>query len=219
MWIEISADLHSKFPGLQALSLDVSGVEIVKESNDLESFKKKIIERANAKWTIDQLREFPIFRSYRDFFWRVGVDPTKTRPASEALIRRVLRGKQLPIINTCVDAYNLASIETAIPLAAFDEGELEGELFMRAAKPNEEFLGIGMKKPVILGGGEPVITDGERLVAIYPYRDAEICKITQETNNVRLLVCGVPNIEKDILVKAGKIAVEWVTQFCGGLLV
>jgi len=98
----------------------------------------------------------PIFRTYRDFFWEIDIDPTKTRPASEALVRRVLQGKTLPTINTLVDAYNLASLTSGIPLAAFDYQSLEGELEMRFARKGEEFLGIGMDGPKSLDGGEIV---------------------------------------------------------------
>ena len=217
MWLEVSPGLASRFPGLRAQTIRMEDVEVHRQSVELEAFKVEVTENAKGRWTLDQLREHPRFRAYRDFFWRVGVDPTKTRPASEALLRRVLRGRRLPLINTFVDAYNLASIETAIPLAAFDEGGLSGGLLMREAAAGEEFLGIGMEKPVTLGGGEPVIEDGEKLVAIYPYRDAEACKITRATRDVQLLICGVPNVDDRALSDAGRVAVEWITRFCGGI--
>jgi len=216
MWLELTPTLKAKFPGLKALVIRVTGVVVRRETPELEEFKGEVIERTQEKWALEQLREHPLFRAYRDFFWRVDVDPTKTRPASEALIRRMLRERPLPKINTFVDAYNLASIETAIPLAAFDEDGLAGELLMREAEPGEEFLGIGMEKPVVLNGGEPVIEDGEKLVAIYPYRDADACKIMPSTQNVLMLICGVPNIDDDVLEAAGRVAIEFVTRFCGG---
>ncbi len=63
---------------------------------------------------LEGLKDEPIFRTYRDFFWTMGVDPTKVRPAAEALIRRILVGRSMPRINTVVDAYNLASMTTHI---------------------------------------------------------------------------------------------------------
>lgn len=214
--MRVDPGLASRFPGLSAQMVRIGGVEVRREDPGLERFKSEVVDRVRARWTPDQLREYPIFRAYRDFFWRIGVDPTKTRPAAEALIRRVLRGRPLPRINTLVDAYNLASIETAVALAAFDEDGLAGELLMREAEPGEEFLGIGMERPVVLRGGEAVVEDGEKLVAIYPYRDADACKITGETVNVLMLVCGVPNIDGGVLTNAGRVAVEYVTRFCGG---
>jgi len=216
MFLRIDRRLKEKFPGINAIILTVRGVSVENTLPELERFKENVVERVKSRWTLDQLREHPGFRAYRDFFWRVGVDPTKTRPAAEALIRRVLRGSPLPIINTLVDAYNLASIETAIPLAAFDVDGLAGELIMREASAGEEFLGIGMDKPAVLLGGEAVVKDGEKLIAIYPHRDAEACKITSTTKNALFLVCGVPNIDIEDLIRAGRVAADYVTRFCGG---
>ena len=219
MLLEVDKDLETKFPSLSALVMRLQGAKVRLEDPELEAFKEEVIERIKGRWALEQLREHPVFRAYRDFFWRVGVDPTKTRPASEALIRRVLRGRSLPRINTFVDAYNLASMEAAVPLAAFDMAWLSGDLLMREAATGEEFLGIGMEKPVILEGGEVVVEDGEKFVAIYPYRDAEVAKITVDTEDVLMLVCGVPNVGSDILNQAERISKEYVTRFCGGSLV
>jgi DNA/RNA-binding domain of Phe-tRNA-synthetase-like protein len=146
----------------------------------------------------------------------MGVDPTKTRPAAEALIRRVLRGNPIPRINTWVDAYNLVSMESAIPVASFDTGLLDGPLLMREAEAGEEFLGIGMKKPVVLSGGEAVIEDGERLVAIYPYRDADYSKVSMKTRGVLMLMCGAPGITLDELEESAALARRVLPRFCGG---
>ncbi len=219
MLLEVEKALETKFPSLSALVMRLRGAEVRLEDPELEAFKEEVIERIKGRWALEQLREHPVFRAYRDFFWRVGVDPTKTRPASEALIRRVLRGRSLPRINTFVDAYNLASMEAAVPLAAFDMAWLSGDLLMREAIMGEEFLGIGMTKPVVLEGGEVVVEDGEKLVAIYPYRDAEVAKITVDTEDILMLVCGVPNVGTDILNHAERISKEYVTRFCGGSLI
>jgi DNA/RNA-binding domain of Phe-tRNA-synthetase-like protein len=216
MLLDVEYELQERFPGLRALVGKVRGLDIVRKLPELEEFKSEVFKRARERWTLDQLREEETFRAYRDFFWRMGVDPTKIRPASEALLRRVLRERPLPVINTFVDAYNLASVETAIPLAAFDEDQLSGPLLMRTAVAGELFLGIGMEKPAELKGGEAVVDDGEKLVAIYPYRDADACKITTATRNALMLFCGVPNIGSSILQDASRVAVEYVTRFCGG---
>jgi len=216
MSMRVEAELCAKFPGLSARVVRIRGVEVKRSDPELEEFKAEVIRRARERWTLDQLREHPLFRAYRDFFWRIGVDPTKIRPAAEALIRRVLRGRPPPRINTLVDAYNAASIDTAVALGAFDMDGLAGELVMREAVEGEEFLGIGMDDPVVLRGGEAVVADEEKLIAVYPYRDAEACKVTEGTVNVLMLVCGVPNIGEATLERTGRIAVEYVTRFCGG---
>jgi DNA/RNA-binding domain of Phe-tRNA-synthetase-like protein len=215
-YLKIQTNLQDKFPGLAAQIVRFYNVNVRRELQELEEYKSKVINDTQAKWEVDKLRDTHEFRAYRDFFWKLDIDPTKNRPAAEALIRRVLRGRPIPKINTWVDAYNLVSITSTIPIASFDLDLLEGELFMREAKTGEEFLGIGMKEPVTMKGGETVIEDGTRLVAIYPYRDADYSKVSLKTANVLVLMCGAPGITLEKLNASALEAKKVLPRFCGG---
>lgn len=214
--LRVTPELERLFPGLKALTVKIEGVEVGPAPEGLKKLSERVFEEAREKYSLDSLKDKPIFRAYRDFFWRVGIDPTKSRPAAEALIRRVLAGKPIPSINNLVDAYNLASIRTGVALAAFDLEELAGELLLRRASAGEEFLGIGMRKPQVLRGEEVVVADNRGLVAIYPHRDAERTKVTSSTKRVLLLVCGVPGVEFGELDRAREVAIKFITEFCGG---
>jgi DNA/RNA-binding domain of Phe-tRNA-synthetase-like protein len=216
-FLRIEPPLQRRFPGLEAHLIRLRGIKVEETNRKLEALKEEAVRRARGRWRLEELRDHPIIRAYRDFFWRLGLDPTKIRPAAEALLRRVLHGRSLPRINTAVDAYNLVSLQSLIALAAFDGGRVVGEPYMREAEAGEEFLGIGMERPKVLRGGEPVISDGEKLLALYPYRDADSSKITLETKEMLLLVCGVPGIDRDVLLEAGRLAVRYITRFCGGV--
>ncbi|KPV64712.1 MAG: phenylalanyl-tRNA synthetase subunit beta [Candidatus Bathyarchaeota archaeon BA2] len=216
MDLKIDTQLKTRFPELKALTCKINGVKVERQNVELEKFNDEIMKHVRERYNLESLKDGLTFRAYRDFFWKIGIDPTKIRPAAEALIRRVLGGRTIPRINTLVDAYNLASIKTEIALAAFDADKLKGELIMRFAENGEEFLGIGMEKPMLLKGGEVVVSDGEKLVAIYPYRDADSTKITEKTKNVMLLVCGVPHIREETLQNAAQVALEYIFCFCNG---
>lgn len=214
--LRVEPDVLLKFPQLMVKLKLINDLQVKSNDTELEKFKEEIIRKVRARYDLATLKDVAVFRVYRDFFWRAGIDPTKVRPAAEALIRRILGGNPLPQINTLVDAYNLASIETQIALAAFDRDRLQGRLTMRFAAAGEEFLGIGMTKPMLLSGGEVVVSDDSRLVAVYPYRDADFSKVTGETRNIVLMVCGVPGIDEPTLLNAGDVAVQLVTRFCDG---
>jgi DNA/RNA-binding domain of Phe-tRNA-synthetase-like protein len=216
MYLKLDPGLRAKFPGLSARIITIYEVSIAPRDLRLEEFKAEVFVGAAKKWDIEALKDNPIFRAYRDFFWKVKVDPTKTRPAAEALLRRVLRGTPLPTINTLVDAYNLASVSTSIPFGTFDLDKMLGEPLMRESSEGEEFLGIGMDKAVRLNGGEVVIQDDERLIAVYPYRDADYSKVTTSTRNLLLMTCGVPGIGDEELRTAEKVGLEYIIRFCGG---
>ncbi|MFA5363845.1 MAG: phenylalanine--tRNA ligase beta subunit-related protein [Candidatus Bathyarchaeia archaeon] len=212
--LDIDSGLKARFPDLTALLLHVNGLVVQKKDTKLEEFKVEISNQIRADYSLETVKDDPVFRAYRDFYWSIGIDPTKTRPASEALTRRILAGKTLPTINTLVDAYNLASIKSKIALATFDADKLEGPLLMRQAKTGEQILGIGMDKPLELTGGEIVLSDSKKLVAVYPYRDADNTKVTENTQNVSIVVCGVPRIPVETLECASVLAKQYVNRFC-----
>lgn len=216
MSLNIDSELKTRFPDLDALTLDIQGVTIKKKDAELENFKQEVSDNIRNDYTLESVKDHPTFRAYRTFFWGIGIDPTKIRPAAEALTRRILAGKPLPRINTLVDAYNLASIKTRIALATFDADKLEGKILMRFAEENEQIVGIGMDKPFVMKGGEIVLSDEKKLIAVYPYRDADNTKVTESTKNVSIVVCGVPGISKEMLESASKITLEYVTRFCSG---
>jgi DNA/RNA-binding domain of Phe-tRNA-synthetase-like protein len=214
MAFSIDSELSTRFPDLAVLLIQIDGVKIQKKDEELENFKREIMAQVRNEYSLDALKDHQTFRAYRDFFWRIGIDPTKIRPAAEALIRRILAGKNIPRINTLVDVYNLASIKSRIALATFDAEKLEGELIMRFAIKGEEFYGIGMKEPLVLKGGEIVICDNEKMIAVYPYRDADNTKVTEKTKNVTIVICGVPGLSKTSLENASKVTLEYIKRFC-----
>ncbi|HDJ66087.1 MAG TPA: hypothetical protein ENF33_00015 [Nitrososphaeria archaeon] len=214
----IDEEVKDRFPDLNVLLMELESLKVLEYSEELEKFKSEIYGKLRKKYRLESLKDDPLVRTYRNFFWRIGIDPTKIRPAAEALLRRILSGKGLPRINTLVDSYNLASAESGIALAAFDSEKIDGDMIMRFANEGEEFLGIGMRKPKILRGGEIVVADSRRLIAIYPYRDAEYSKVTLKTENIYLMVCGVPGIGIEVLKNAGKLAADYILRFCGGKL-
>lgn len=215
--MEFDRRVLDAFPGICVAEGDVRGVHIEKETRGLEALKVEVATEIKSRYTLENVRDEPVFRAYRDFFWSVGVDPTKTRPASEALVRRILSGGVLPRINTAVDSYNLASAISGVPIAAFDADMLKGGLAMRFAEEGEEFCGIGMKKAVILKENQVILVDSEQIVAIYPYRDSDLTKVRPDTSTLHIVTCGVPKIERELVLKAYDTCTGFLREHTGGL--
>ena len=87
----------------------------------------------------------------RRLYHAAGVDPTRTRPSSEALLRRVLKGQGLPAVNNAVDAGNELSLRLLMPLGLYDAARIEGPVELRLGRPGESYPGI-RKEEVHLEG-------------------------------------------------------------------
>jgi DNA/RNA-binding domain of Phe-tRNA-synthetase-like protein len=91
---------------------------------------------------------------YRD----VGLDPTKRRPSSEALLRRVGKGDSLPRVNVLVDVCNWCSLELQLPYGVYDFTRIDGDIELRLGRPGEEYAGI--RKDVVHVDGRLALADG-----------------------------------------------------------
>jgi DNA/RNA-binding domain of Phe-tRNA-synthetase-like protein len=96
-------------------------------------------------------------QAVREMYRRVGLDPTKTRPSSEALLRRVRRGDPFPRVNALVDAVNLCSLEWQLPYGVYDLQALSGAVTLRLGAEGEAYDGI--RKDTVHVGGRLTVAD------------------------------------------------------------
>lgn len=156
--------LLAKFPNT------VGGVIIAQNmSNAPSSDELLTIYLAEQKAVYEKIGDTPLSQinslsAWRSTFSAFGVNPTQTRSAAEALLRRLTKKGDIPSINRLVDIGNLVSIRYAVPVAVFDTRELEGTLTVRFADGTERFTELGseeIKHPEI---GEVIFADDTGLV-------------------------------------------------------
>jgi DNA/RNA-binding domain of Phe-tRNA-synthetase-like protein len=211
-----SSQVSEKFPELAICIGIINNTHVEKENEQIQKLKKIVYEEVKAKHNIATLKDNPTVRAYRDFYWKLDIDPTKTRPSGEALLRRVLHGKELPRISTVLDAYNLASMKTIIPISGFDKNQLNLPFQIRFAKNIETFKGIGMKKPITLTDKMLVLADEKQIRCVYPYRDSDHTKITEQTKNVLIVGYGAPGITEQQLKEAVETTIAYINLVSDG---
>lgn len=131
----------------------------------------------------------PVKRTRR-LYHLLGVDPTKDRPSSERLLRRVVQSKQLAKLNKLVDAMNLVSLSLQYPLGVYDWDNIVPPVLVRIGRPDESYVGIS-GEPVNLEG-RLVLVDGEGLFG-NPSHDSLRTQVTLGT--VRSLVVAWASAE------------------------
>ncbi len=198
--IERVGDLPDVDPRLILIDRPSGGWPIL-EQEELES-RLAVIRNSS---TLEELRTQPDIAAYRQFYWRLGIDPTKRRPSAEALVRRIIAGKPFPRINPIVDRYNLISAENRISIGALSTDYLRDEkLTMRMAQQGEPFLGIGFQEPKPCTGQELVLSIDEQIIALYPYRDSHNTRIRGDDSAVLFTLCEVPGIEESLIESAAQ---------------
>lgn len=157
-------------------------------------------EKYKATLTTESLKEMSGIAATRKVYRACGKDPSRYRPASEALIRRMLQGKTLYQIDTLVDLVNLASIAYGYSIGGFDADKFEGNtLTLGVGKAGEPYEGIG--RGTINIEGLPVYRDQIGGVGT-PTSDNERTKMELKTTHLVVLINGYDGNEDQVRANA-----------------
>jgi DNA/RNA-binding domain of Phe-tRNA-synthetase-like protein len=152
-----------------------------------------------------------ITAAVRTMYKRVGIDPTKTRPSSEALLRRVRRGDELPRINGLVDVVNWCSLESQLPFGLYDADRIHGSVELRLGRPGEEYAGI--RKDTVHVAGRLTLAD-DRGPFGNPTSDSARTMVTEATLRVLVVIFAPVSIPADVVDRVAAATAERIAEYC-----
>ena len=163
--------------------------------------------------TTESLKDMPSIAATRRVYKACGKDPSRYRPASEQLIRRMLQGKELYQIDTLVDLVNLASIAFGYSIGGFDADKFVGDtLTLGVGREGEPYEGIG-RGPLNIAG-LPVYRDAKGGVGT-PTSDNERTKMTMATTHLVVLVNGYDGNRERVMENAQYLK-QLIERFASG---
>jgi DNA/RNA-binding domain of Phe-tRNA-synthetase-like protein len=191
---------------VQPAALVVEGVAVLEHDDQLAPPLAEAESRAR--------RSPPIEReAVRAMYRRVGLDPTRRRPSSEALLRRVTRGEPLPRINSLVDICNWCSLELQLPYGLYDLDRIDGDVVLRLGKEGEEYPGI--RKDIVHVGGRLTLAD--RLGPFgNPSSDSLRTMVTLETTRVMAVIFTPRATSRGAVISALELTSERIRAYAGG---
>jgi DNA/RNA-binding domain of Phe-tRNA-synthetase-like protein len=157
--------------------------------------------------------EVPGAQDARALYKALGLDPTKTRPSNEALLRRVLKGETLYRINTLVDAMNLSSLRAQLPFGLYDLSRIAPPIRLRRGAAGESYEGI-RKGPVHVED-RPVLSDAQGAFG-NPTSDSARTLITEQTTSALVVVYAPAAYARPRLGQVLEDASATLRRYCGG---
>jgi DNA/RNA-binding domain of Phe-tRNA-synthetase-like protein len=149
----------------------------------------------------------------RTMYKRIGLDPTKRRPSSEALLRRVLKGEPLPRINALVDVCNWCSVEVQLPYGLYDPNRIDGDVRLRLGVEGERYAGI--RKDDVHVAGRIALAD--RIGPFgNPTSDSARTMITTGSTRALMVVYAPASIAAATLERVLDLSSARTIEFCGG---
>lgn len=199
MKVIVSEEIENVCPGFVGAAVEA---EVVNSEYSAELWAEinALGGKYKEKYTVDTIKAIPGIEATRRVYRACGKDPSRYRPAAEALIRRMLQGKELYQIDTLVDLVNLASIAFGYSIGGFDADKFVGDtLTLGIGRDGEPYEGIG--RGTINIAGLPVYRDAAGGVGT-PTSDNERTKIELSTRRVLVLVNGYDGNEENVKANA-----------------
>jgi DNA/RNA-binding domain of Phe-tRNA-synthetase-like protein len=130
---------------LDVLALELHELEVTEPREDFELEVARATQAARSGEVGDVGAARALYRHF-------GTDPTRVRPSSEALLRRIKKGEPFPRINSLVDVANAMSVQLQVPVGLYDLEKVSGgELVVRLGKEGESYTGIGKERVNVAG--------------------------------------------------------------------
>ena len=199
MHIIVSQEIESVCPEFVGAAVEAKVVN-TPYSKELWDEIHALEDNFRQELTTESLKDLPSIAATRRVYKACGKDPSRYRPASEQLIRRMLQGKELYQIDTLVDLINLASIAYGYSIGGFDADKFVGDtLTLGVGREGEPYEGIG--RGMLNIAGLPVYRDAEGGVGT-PTSDHERTKITIGTTHLVVLINGYDGNEQRVAANA-----------------
>ena len=200
---------------MQIAAIDMKGVHAAKERSAFERLSECAAgyQTKYSGGALDSLGAIEGVQAARTLFHALGMDPTKTRPASEALLRRALKGQAMFCINTLVDVVNWCSLDFLLPICVYDRDKISGPVVIRPGKPDEKYQALSGKEVNLRD--RYVLADDIGPFG-NPVTDSVRTAIARGTTNAIAVVFAPLDYSADDLTACAGTTADRIVELCGG---
>lgn len=202
--------LPPSYPGVKVYYQVFQNVSVLTGSSKIDQVIGQVESELRSKYTLDSITENPEIKYWTSLYAKMGVDVRKHKPACLSIAERILRGRNIPRINSLVDIANLVMAKHLHPVGAFDFDQIRGNILLRLSEPGERYVALFEKEPTSVPPGEIVYADADGIFSRYS-KDADRTKITSNTIRVLYVVDGTPQTENSMLETAARYLSELVS--------
>ena len=205
-------EIKIELPGVKLGWVEADGVRVEPAGEKLAELMDRVCEGKRREFTVESLAEAASVRAVRGMFREWEMDPSKYRPSSEALLRRVVQGKGLYRVSNAVDAANLGSIETGWPFGCYDRAKIHAPATLRHGAAGESYEGIGKKMWHL--AGRPVLADAEGPFGS-PISDSTRSMVTESASAILAVIYAPEGVADTAIGSACEQLARRLAEFAG----
>jgi DNA/RNA-binding domain of Phe-tRNA-synthetase-like protein len=204
--------IRIELPDVKLGIVEADDLRVAPADDRLAGLMAAVCEQKRLELTVESLAEAEPTRAVRAMFRAWGMDPSKYRPSSEALLRRVVQGKTLYPVSNIVDIGNLGSIETAWPHGCYDRARIRPAVVFRKGGVGERYEGIGGRMWHL--EGRPVLADADGAFGS-PISDSARSMVTESARDILAVIYAPARASDASIQKAIARLCERLSLFGG----
>jgi DNA/RNA-binding domain of Phe-tRNA-synthetase-like protein len=197
MLVGIEHEVLTKYPEAEIGYL-VARVSVKKDDPFVESLKQRLESHLQQQGiNATNFAVHPSIAQWRKIYENdFQVKAKSYRSSIEALLRRVVTGKEIWSICNVVDLYNCCSILSLLPMGGYDLKKVSGDIKIRYAKEAEPFLALGEREKITARSNHIVYADDQRIICwLWNHKDsAETC-IDENSECVLFFIDSFENVK------------------------
>ena len=216
MNFSVSPAVFEQHPDLTIGVIVTTEIDNTNPSAEIEDLLRQAEEHVRSSIEIETFKEHPNIAALQEVHRSFGSNPNKFPPSAQALVKRVLKGRQLPSISPLVDLYNVISLRHIVCAGAEDMDACSGDVQLTFADGDEAFFLLGEEEEAPPDEGELVYKDDVGVICRkLNWREGDRSKITDDSKNAVVVVEGFPPFTREELEQAMQELSDLIQKYCG----
>lgn len=170
-----------------------------------EAFEQKLHEKE--QWALqadaDDIARNPVVAGYTEMLGKVGRSAKKNPPTVLALLKNIQRRGNIPRVNSIVDIYNLAALQSLLAIGAHDFRKVAFPLTFAVCGKEDTFLPISSTAKHV-AESDFVYRDTQGIMAWLDVRDSEHYKLDGHSQDVLFVIQG--NAQTSVAMRLDALA-------------
>lgn len=203
--------------GVKILFAVMEGIDNTRVSEEWNAYRNQKIHELYEQYKDMDVHADPILEGFNILHDKTGVKRRKNIPASENLIRLLVKHQGMSYINLAVDIYNLISLESRLALGAHNMDKVDGNVTLRFTDGTERFVPIGQSEPIPVRPHEySYCDDANEVLCRLEIRQVEKTKVDEAAKNVFYIVQGNEVTDESLLKETAQKIIDTTAKYCGG---
>ena len=203
--------------GVKIVFAVIEGIDNQRNDEVWHAYRTKRIAELYEEYKGLDIHTDPVLEGFNILHDNVGVKRRKNIPASENLIKLLVKRQEVFYINQAVDIYNLISLESKLALGAHNIDKTDGDVTLRFTDGTERYVPLGQNEPTPVAPHEYCYCDdSNEVLCRLEIRQVNKTAVDENATNIFYIVQGNAATPDELLTETAQRIINTTTKYCGG---